>query len=166
MGKVADIIILIIIGSVGFKCYFMGFTRSIWGWGALASGIFVASRAWTYLAGFLDNLIKNEQIVKIASIIIIVFVVTVIMDRLFRILSAIVLKGVIKWLDSALGIAFGVALAGLLIGGVLILLEQYANDSYQKIILQSKFSPFLIKFTRYVIDVGKSVIDKSEGVPI
>lgn len=163
---ILDIIILIIIGLVGLKCYSMGFTRSIWGLAAIASGIFVASRTWTYLADLLDNLIKSDQFVKIASILIIAVGVAVLVDHLFRRLNKIVRKGVIGWIDNALGIAFGVVLASLLIGGVLILLEKYAGGSIQKFIVQSRFASYLMTFTRYIIGVGKDFIDKSEGAPV
>lgn len=166
MEKLLDIIILIVIGFAGLKCYFMGFTRSIWGWVAIASGIFIASRTWSHLADLLDGLIKNDQVTKVVTVLIIVFGTAILVDHLFRKLNVIVQKGVIGWINSALGIAFGVALASLLIGGALILLEEYAGDSFQKIIVQSKFAPYLMRFTRYVIGVSKVIIDKSEGVPV
>lgn len=165
MGKL-DILILIIIGLVGLKCYFMGFTRSIWGLAAIVSGIFVAGRTWTYLADLLYPLIKNHQIVRVISMLIIAVAVAVVVDFIFKRLSAIVRKGVIGWIDNALGIAFGVALASILIGGILILLEEYANAPIQKFIAQSQFAPYLLRFTRYVIGVGRVIIDKSDGVAV
>jgi len=164
--EILDIIIIIIIGLVGLKCYFMGFTRSIWGLAAIVSGIFIASRTWTYLAGSLQPLIKNQLWTKIISMIIIAVGVAVIINFLFRKLYAIVQEGVISWIDDALGVVFGVVLASFLIGGIFILLQRYASESIQKIIVQSKLAPYLIDFTKYVVGSGKDVVEKSKGMPL
>lgn len=166
MGILIDIVILITISYVGFKCYFMGFTRSIWGWTAIVISIFVASRTWFYLAEPLGNLIKDEQFLKFISILIVAFAVAIVVHYFFKNLSVIVQKGVISWIDGALGIIFGIVVSILGIGIILILLEVYAGNSVHKFIVQSKFALLIIKFTRYVIGVSKVAIDKSQSTPI
>ncbi|MCZ6677913.1 MAG: CvpA family protein [Candidatus Poribacteria bacterium] len=157
MGKL-DIAIVILIGLGGFSCFRAGFTRSVWGIAAIAAGVFAASYLWRDLSPVVQGFVKHEGLAKWVSIIVIAAGVSVAMDALFERLQKIIDRGVLGWINSGVGAAFGVASSSILIGCLLLALEHYDGDMFQEAIANSRFAPRLLEIGNEVFDFGKEVI--------
>ena len=142
----------------GLKCFRAGFTRSVWGIAAISAGVFIASQLWRDLAPFLQRWIQHESITKWASVIAITVAVSIVMDVVFERLQKIIDRGILGWINSAVGGAFGVVVSCILLATVLILVNRFGGDSLQATIADSRFGPPLLDVGHQVFDFGKEVI--------
>ena len=153
-----DIAIIIFVGLGTFSCFRAGFTRSVWGIVAVSVGIFTASQLWDKLAPLLHRLIDNEDIVKWASIILITIVTCVLIDTLFQRFQRVVEQGVLGWINNIIGAAFGVIVSSVLIGAVLILLNDFGGETLKEAIAHSRLAPVFMDIGYKIFDFGKEMI--------
>ena len=155
-----DIGILILVGLAGVSCYRAGFTRSVWGIFVIGVGFFIACQFWTQLAIVIQKFITNPDWAKWLSIVAIVLVVSILIDSLFERIQRILEKGVLGWVNSLLGLCFGIASGGLLIAFALILLNTYSSDSFKDEIANSRFASYLTDIGDRVWAVSKEHVEK------
>ena len=155
-----DIGILILVGLAGVSCYRAGFTRSVWGILAIGVGFFAASQSWNQLASLVQKFIANPNWAKWLSIVAIVLVVSILMDALFERIQRILEKGVLGWINSLLGLCFGIASAGLVIAFALTLLSAYGSVGLKNEIANSRFAPQLVRVGHHVWVVSKEHVRK------
>ena len=155
-----DIGILILVGLAGVSCYRAGFTRSVWGIFVIGAGFFTACQFWSQLAIVLQKLITNPDWAKWLSIIAIVLITSILIDSLFERIQRILEKGVLGWVNSLLGLCFGIASGGLLIAFALILLNTYGSDGFKNEIENSRFASHLTDIGNSVWAVSKEHVQK------
>ncbi len=157
---ILDIGILILVALAGWSCYRGGFTRAGWGILSLGTGFAIASQFWPSVAAFLQKFIENPTFSKWASIIALIIVTTIIIDKIFDRMQRVVEKGVLGWVNRLLGLCFGIVSGGLLIALALILLNTYAGDGFKKEIANSRFAPQLLEIGNRVWTVSKEHVEK------
>ena len=162
MGKL-DIAIIVLVTLAGLKCFRAGFTRSVWGIAAISAGVFTASQLWRDLAPFLQRWIQHESLAKWASVIAITAVVSIVMDVVFERVQKVVDRGVLGWINSAVGGVFGVIVSCVMLATVLILVNRFGGDSLQATIADSRFGPALLDIGHQVFDFGKEVIKEKSS---
>ena len=145
-----DIGILILVGLAGVSCYRAGFTRSVWGIFVIGVGFFIACQFWTQLAVVIQKVVANPDWAKWLSIIVIVLITSILIDSFFERIQRILEKGVLGWVNSLLGLCFGIVSGGLLIAFALILLNTYSSDGFKNEIANSRLAP-------YLTDIGNRV---------
>ena len=155
-----DIGILILVALAGLSCYRAGFTRSVWGVFALGAGCFIASHFWPSLATLIQKFIENPTFAKWLSIVALIILTSLIVDTLFDRIQRVIEKGVLGWLNRLLGLGFGIASCGLLIGFGLILLNAYGSDGFKTEIANSRFAPQLMDIGNHVWTVSKEQIQR------
>ena len=158
--QILDIAIIIFVGLGTFSCFRGGFTRSVWGIVAVAIGIFTASQLWAKLALVLYRLIQNEGIVKWASIILITIVTSVLVDALFGRFQPIVEQGVLGWINNLIGATFGVIVSSVLIGGALILMNDFGGETIKEAVTHSRLAPVFMDIGYKIFDFGKGLIEE------
>ena len=142
----------------GVKCFRAGFTRSVWGIAAISAGLFTANQLWGGLAPILGNWIENQGAVKWVSVIVITLVVSIIIDIVFGRVQEILDTGVLGWINSLVGGAFGVAASCVLLAIAFMLANRYGDESIQTIIKNSRFGPSLLEIGIQIFDFGKEAI--------
>lgn len=157
---IIDIIILIIVGIAGFSCYKAGFTRSVWGIFAIGAGLIVASQLWQPLAVTLQKLIANEQITKWISILALIIITAIVVDKLFSRVHSIIEKGILGWLDSLLGLGIGIASSALIIALLLNAMDTYIGDSFKSVVEDSLLAAPLMELGHEVWIFGKENVKK------
>ena len=155
-----DIGILILVGLAGVSCYRAGFTRSVWGIFAIGVGFFAASQFWDQLARLLQKFIASPNWTKWLSIVAIVLGVSILVDSLFERIQRILEKGVLGWINSLLGLCFGVASGGLVIAFALTLLSAYGSAGLKNEIANSRFAPPLARVGHHVWVVSQEHVRK------
>lgn len=158
-----DIGILILIGLAGISCYRAGFTRSAWGIFVIGIGFFAACQFWTHLAGVLQSMVPNPTWAKWMSIVAIVLGVSILVDLLFERIQRILETGVLGWVNSVIGLCFGVASGGLAVAFLLILLNGYGGDALKAEIANSRFAPYLTDVGHRVWAVSKTHLQEQLG---
>jgi len=155
-----DIIILIIIALAGFSCLITGFVRNTLALAAIGGGIFIAGRLWQYLAPWMNNLVRNETAAKWLSLLSILVIASIIIDLLLRRIQKIAEKGVLGWINNLIGAGFGILIASLFLGMILLLLIQHGNGFLKNSIDNSRFSKPLVAFAQHTIGMVKESIVK------
>ena len=155
-----DIAILILVGLAGVSCYRAGFTRSVWGIFVIGMGFFIACQFWTQLAGIIQKFVANPGWAKWLSVIIIVLITSILIDSLFERIQRILEQGVLGWVNSLLGLCFGIVSGGLLIAFALILLNTYGSDGFKNEISKSQFASHLTDIGNNVWAVSKEHVQK------
>lgn len=158
-----DIAIAILVILGGLSCFGAGFTRSVWGITAISAGVFTASQLWRELAPILQRFIRHAGIAKWVSIVAIVVLVSTAVDVVFERLQRIMSRGVLGWINSVVGAAFGVAASTILIAIALLLLDCYGGGAVKEAIAHSRFAPLLLEIGHRVFDFGKKVIKEQAG---
>ena len=156
-----DILILIIIGLAGFSCFITGFVRSTIGLMAIGVGIFIAGRLWKHLAPLLNNFVKHETAAKWLSILAIIAIASIAIDLLLMKIQKIAEKGVLGWINNLIGASFGILIASLFLGMILLLLTQNGNDFLKNSIDNSRFAKPLVAFAKHTIGMVKKSIVKN-----
>jgi uncharacterized membrane protein required for colicin V production len=157
MGKL-DIAMVVFVGLGGLGCFRIGFTRSVWGIAAMFSGVLAASQLWRDVALILQRFINHESLAKWASIVAIAVSVSIIMDVIFERIQKIIDRGILGWINHAVGGAFGVVSSSILIGCLLLLLDRYGGETSKEAIANSRFAAPILEFTHQVFDFGKEVV--------
>ena len=155
-----DIAIIVVGTLVGLKCFRDGFTRSVWGIAAVSAGGFAASQLWPNLSPFLQRWIQNKEIAKWASIIALIVSVSILIDMMFARVQKVIDRGVLGWINSAVGGAFGIVTSCILLGTILILGNRFGGESIQEAIAESRLGPLLIDIGYQVFDFGRDFIRK------
>ena len=157
---ILDIVILIIVGLAGFSCFKAGFTRSIWGVFALGAGLVVASQVWQEVAYYVEKVIPNEDIAKWVSIIALILVVSIVADLIFARIHSIFEKGILGWLNSAIGLGIGIASSLLILSLLLHFFKPQLSEFMSGEIEKSLIAIHLQEFGEEVWAVGKENIRK------
>ena len=142
----------------GVKCFQAGFTRSVWGIAAISAGLFIANQLWGVLAPIMGHWIEDPGAVKWVSVIVITLVVSIIIDIVFGRVQEILDTGVLGWINSLVGGAFGVAASCVLLAIAFMLANRYGDESIQTIINNSRFGPSLLEIGNQIFDFGKEAI--------
>ena len=142
----------------GVKCFRAGFTRSVWGIAAISAGLFTANQLWGGLAPILRNWIEDQGAVKWVSVIVITLVVSIVIDIVFGRVQEVLDTGVLGWINSLVGGAFGVAASCVLLAIAFMLANRYGDESIQTIINNSRFGPSLLEIGNQIFDFGKEAI--------
>ena len=162
MGKL-DIIILILVGLGGWSCFRAGFTRSVWGLAAVSAGLFAASHLWQEVSPLLGRFIAHQSFTKWVSIIAIAVGVSILADMVFDRLQTVMDRGILGWVNSVVGAAFGGASSGILLGFLFLLLSHYGGDGLHNAIDESRFAPRLVELAHQVFDLGKDAVQRQVG---
>ena len=150
----------------GVKCFRAGFTRSVWGIAAISAGLFIASQFWQSLALILGDWIEDEGMAKWVSVIAITLAVSILIDIVFGRIQEILDSGVLGWINSLVGGAFGIIVSGVLIATVLMLLHRFGGESIQTIINNSRFGALLMEIGFQIFDFGREVItEQADNLP-
>ncbi|MBC8229764.1 CvpA family protein [bacterium] len=160
-----DILILIIIGLAGFSCFITGFVRSTIGLMAIGGGIFIAGQLWRHLAPLLNNFVKHETAAKWLSILAIIAIASIAIDLLLMKIQKIAEKGVLGWINNLIGASFGILIASLFLGMILLLLTQNGNDFLKNSIDNSRFAKPLVAFAKHTIGMVKKSIVQNNNLP-
>ncbi len=155
-----DIAILILVGLAGLSCYRAGFTRSVWGIFSLGAGFWTASYFWHKLSPYLQRVIENPEVAKWVSIVALVIVTAILVDILFERLSRIFEEGVLGWLNSVLGVGFGIASSVVLIAFALMLLKIHGGAAFKTEIENSRFAPQLVALGHRVWEASEEQVRK------
>ena len=142
----------------GVKCFQAGFTRSVWGIAAISAGLFTANQLWGVLAPIMGHWIEDQGAVKWASVIVITLVVSIVIDIVFGRVQEVLDTGVLGWINSLVGGAFGVAASCVLLAIAFMLANRYGDESIQTIINNSRFGPSLLEIGNQIFDFGKEAI--------
>jgi len=153
-----DILILIIIGLAGFSCFITGFLRSTMGLAAIGGGIFMSVLLWQYLAPLLNNFLKNDTAAKWLSVLAILIVASITFDLILIRIQKIAEKSILGWINNLIGAGFGIAMASLFLGMVLLLLTQYEKDFFNDSIDDSRLAKPLITLAKRTIDMVKPIV--------
>jgi uncharacterized membrane protein required for colicin V production len=153
-----DILILIVIGFAGFSCFITGFLRSTMGLTAIGGGIFMSVLLWQYLAPPLNNFLKNATAAKWLSILAILIIASITIDLLLMRIQKIAEKGILGWINNLIGAGFGIVIASLFLGLVLLLLTQNGRDFLRNSIDDSRLAKPLITFAQQTIDMVKPIV--------
>ena len=142
----------------GVKCFRAGFTRSVWGIAAISAGLFTANQLWGALAPIMGHWIEDQGAVKWVSVIVITLVVSIVIDIVFGRIQEVLDTGVLGWINSLVGGAFGVAASCVLLAIAFMLANRYGDESIQAIINDSRFGPPLLEIGNQIFDFGKEAI--------
>ena len=142
----------------GVKCFRAGFTRSVWGIAAISAGLFTANQSWQALAPILQHWIEDRGTVKWVSVIVITLVVSIVIDIVFVRVQEVLDSGVLGWINSLVGGAFGVVASSVLLAIAIMLANRYGDESIQTIINNSRFGPSLLEIGIQIFDFGKEAI--------
>lgn len=142
----------------GVKCFQAGFTRSVWGIAAISAGLFTANQLWGVLAPIMGHWIEDQGAVKWVSVIVITLVVSIVIDIVFGRVQEVLDTGVLGWINSLVGGAFGVAASCVLLAIAFMLANSYGDESIQTIINNSRFGPSLLEIGNQIFDFGKEAI--------
>ena len=153
-----DIAIIVLVTLGGVKCFRAGFTRSVWGIAAISAGLFTANQLWQNLAPILQRWIEDEGTAKWVSVIAITLAVSIIIDIVFGRVQEVLDSGVLGWINSLVGGAFGVVVSCVLLAIALTLANRYGGESIQAIINNSRFGPSLLEIGHQIFDFGKEAI--------
>ena len=153
-----DIAIIVLVTLGGVKCFRAGFTRSVWGIAAISAGLFTANQLWGALAPILEHWIEDRGTVKWVSVIVITLVVSIVIDIVFGRVQEVLDTGVLGWINSLVGGAFGVAASCVLLSIAFMLANRYGDESIQTIIKNSRFGPSLLEIGIQIFDFGKEAI--------
>lgn len=152
-----DILILITIGLAGFSCFITGFLRSAMGLAAIGGGIFMSVLLWRYLAPPLNNFLRNDTAAKWLSILAILIIASITIDLILIRIQKIAEKGILGWVNNLIGAGFGIIVASLFLGMVLLLLTHSEKDFLKNSIDNSLFAKPLITFAKQTIDIVKPI---------
>ena len=153
-----DIAIVVLATLGGVKCFRAGFTRSVWGIAAISAGLFTANQLWGALAPIMGHWIEDQGAVKWVSVIVITLVVSIVIDIVFGRIQEVLDTGVLGWINSLVGGAFGVAASCVLLAIAFMLANRYGDESIQTIINDSRFGPSLLEIGNQIFDFGKEAI--------
>ena len=153
-----DILILIIIGLAGFSCFITGFLRSTMGLAAIGGGIFMSVLLWRYLAPPLNNFLRNDTAAKWLSILAILIIASITIDLILIRIQKIAEKGILGWINNLIGAGFGIIVASLFLGMVLLLLTHSEKDFLKNSIDNSCLAKPLITFAQQTIDTVKPIV--------
>lgn len=142
----------------GVKCFHAGFTRSVWGIAVISAGLFIANQVWQVIAPIVQHWIEDRGAVKWVSVIVITLVVSIIIDIVFGRVQEVLDAGVLGWINSLVGGAFGVLASCVLLAIALMLANSYGDESIQTIINNSRFGPSLMEIGNEIFDFGKEAI--------
>lgn len=142
----------------GVKCFRAGFTRSVWGIAAISVGLFVASQLWQDITSILGHWIENEVTIKWVSVIVITLAVSIVIDIVFGRIQEVLDSGVLGWINSLVGGAFGVIVSCVLLATAFMLANRYGDESIQAVINNSRFGPSLLEIGYQIFDFGKEAI--------
>ena len=142
----------------GVKCFRAGFTRSVWGIAAISAGLFTANQLWQALAPILQHWIDDRGTVKWVSVIVITLVVSIVIDIVFGRVQEVLDSGVLGWINSLVGGAFGVVASSVLLAIAFMLANRYGDESIQTIINNSRFGPSLLEIGIQIFNFGKEAI--------
>lgn len=142
----------------GVKCFRAGFTRSVWGIAAISAGLFTANQLWQAIAPILQYWIEDQGTLKWVSVIVITLAVSIIIDIVFGRIQEVLDTGVLGWINSLVGGAFGVVASCVLLAIAFMLANRYGDESIQTIINNSRFGPSLLEIGFQIFDFGKEAI--------
>ena len=142
----------------GVKCFRAGFTRSVWGIAAISAGLFIANQLWQVIAPIVQHWIEDQGTVKWVSVIVITLAVSIIIDIVFGRVQEVLDSGVLGWINSLVGGAFGVIASCVLLAIAFMLANRYGDESIQTIINDSRFGPSLLETGNEIFDFGKEAI--------
>jgi len=150
--------VLVTLGGV--KCFRAGFTRSVWGIAAISAGFFVANQVWQVIAPIVQHWIEDPGAVKWVSVVVITLAVSIIIDIVFGRIQEVLDTGVLGWVNSLVGGAFGVIASCVLLSIAFMLANRYGDESIQTIINNSRFGPSLMEIGNEIFNLGKEVIEE------
>lgn len=142
----------------GVKCFRAGFTRSVWGIAAISAGLFIANQLWQAIAPILGHWIEDPGTVKWVSVIVITLAASIIIDIVFGRVQEVLDTGVLGWINSLVGGAFGVVASCVILAIAFMLANQYGDESIHTIINNSRFGPSLLEIGFQIFDFGREAI--------
>ncbi len=95
---------------------------------------------------------------KWVSVIVITLVVSIVIDIVFGRVQEVLDSGVLGWINSLVGGAFGVVASSVLLAIAIMLANRYGDESIQTIINNSRFGPSLLEIGIQIFDFGKEAI--------
>jgi uncharacterized membrane protein required for colicin V production len=110
----------------------------------------------------MNNLVKNETVAKWLSILAIVTIASIMFELLLGRFQEIAEKGILGWINNFIGAGFGILIACLFLGMILLLLNQHGNDFLQSAIDNSRFAKPLVAFAQQTIKMVRDSIVKNE----
>ena len=158
-----DFGILVLSGLSGWSCFQHGFTRSVRGLLSLALGVLMASQFWPLLASLIVAYIKKTEVSKWISVMIIVVGVSIIVDFFLERFGVIIEKGVLGWINSVIGAAFGVMFSCVLIGIVLLFAQKHGGETITNLISNSNLAPTLIIVADQFLNFSRQAVKEQTG---
>ena len=150
--NLADLVILIIL-LIGFTAGLArGFVRGLLGMAGLVLGILLAAGNYERLAALAPSFIPGERGAEILSFIVIFLVVIVLVGIVARIIAKALRLAALGWLDRLMGAALGIAMAAV-VAGVFILLAVMAGFEEEKLLVESRTAPRVLRVTDVVVSV-------------
>lgn len=150
--SIFDLALIIIILGFVINGLFKGIIKMTGSIVALFFGIFLASRLYlvfySFIAGFITG---SENILKIISFILILLISSKIIELVFSLIEKVFKLAAFipgsRFINNALGAAFGFILACLLLGIIIHFLGHYLDigGSISELINKSKIVPMLLK---------------------
>ena len=118
----------------------------------------MASQLWGHAAPVLGRWIEHEGTAKWVSVIAITLAVSIVIDIVFGRIQEVLDSGVLGWINSLVGGAFGIIVSCILLATVLMLAHRYGGESIQTIIHNSRFGPSLLEIGFEIFDFGREAI--------
>lgn len=160
------ILILIVFGFVWFGFWF-GLIYALGGLAGLIVGTAVASRYYDEVAKWILFFVKNENLGKIISFLILYIIINrlvgfifFIVDRIFRPITHLPFLKTINRLGGAI---FGCLTGALTVGLLLYFFTKVPLDWLIKLIENSKFSQYFINLAKILLPLLPEVLKKIES---
>lgn len=150
--NVVDVVILLMLVVSSLLGFRSGFIRSISSLIGLIAGIAIASWNYQLAAVRLTPLVHNLALADAIGFCIIAFLVMLVASLLGLLIRSLVRGVGLGWLDSALGLVFGILRGALLAAFCVVLLAAFFPDG--ELLSGARLAPYFLGFSQITITVS------------
>ena len=144
--SVLDIVVVVVVTISIIFGIKRGLVKEVFTLLALILGVVIASRFYSYGAGWISGVLDNSNLANIVSFTVIFFVLVVLISLAGIFFNRMVKLVQLGWVDRMGGVVFGFLRGSVIVGVFLVFITKYPILGSERWVEGSNLAPFFLQF--------------------